>query len=411
MIFLSCASDDSLQDDEFVTLAHHYVERYLELNPESATSLGDHRYDGKLDDYSTAGAAERLSFNREALAELESINPDRLSEANAIDYAILRNRIEGAIFRIDVLKEQEWNPLVYNVGGAIYSLIERDFAPLEQRMMNVKLRLEQVPQVAAMAKANVKNPPRVHTETAMLQNKGTISLIRDQIGQLVDSIPELADELRSAQEKAIAALEYYGSWLEKDLLPVSNGEFRLGEEKFRQKLRYVLDSELTMEDILRRAEKDLVDTQDDMFGTALALHRQYFPAEDIDESAVKKETIKRILDTLSAKRPTNESIVDLARVTLTSCLEFTTEKNLVSVPDEPLELIVMPEFQRGVAVAYCDAPGPLEPDAKTFYAISPTPTDWSEDRTESFFREYNNFMLHDLTIHEAVPGHYLQLAH
>jgi len=121
--------------------------------------------------------------------------------------------------------------------------------------------------------------------------------------------------------------------------------------------------------------------------------------------------IRRVLDRLADSHPTNETIVEMAKERLGSCSVFVLEHNLVRVPDEPIELIVMPEFQRGVAVAYCDAPGPLETEGRTFFAISPTPAGWPEERVESFFREYNDFMIDDLTIHEAMPGHYLQLAH
>jgi uncharacterized protein (DUF885 family) len=121
--------------------------------------------------------------------------------------------------------------------------------------------------------------------------------------------------------------------------------------------------------------------------------------------------IKAVLDKLAEQRPTNDTIVSLAREDLQSTTDFVRSKNLVSVPAEPVKAIVMPEYARGVSVAYCDAPGPFEKNAQTFFDISPTPKDWTEQRANSFFREYNNYMVQDLTIHEAMPGHYLQLAH
>jgi uncharacterized protein (DUF885 family) len=163
---------------------------------------------------------------------------------------------------------------------------------------------------------------------------------------------------------------------------------------------------------LKQAEIDLEITQNELYQTALSLYRQFFP--DVTDETIlndKKGVIKSVLDKLAEDRPTNETIVDLAKSSLKSCTEFVRAKQLVTVPDDPLEIIVMPEFQRGVAVAYCDSPGPLEELGKTFYAISPTPKDWTEERVESFFREYNNYMLENLTVHEAMPGHYLQLAH
>lgn len=411
MILVSCGSR-APQDPRFIAFAEQYIEKYLELNPETATTLGDHRYDHVLDDYSAAGVAARLAFNKEALKSLGRIDPGALNKANRIDHQILRNHVELAIFRLETLKEHKWNPLVYNVGGAIYSLIARDFAPLDERLRSVLGRLRMVPEVAALAKANLRKPPIVHTETAIRQNVGTINLIRDQLTALLEEAPELKGEFVPVQSAAVAALEYYGSWLERDLLPESDGEFRLGEEMFRRKLEYVLQSDMTMEDILHRAEADLIDTQTRMFETALPLYHKYFSADGVEDIPVDtKHVIKSVLDKLADTRPTNATIIDEANECLSECLEFTRRHQLVTVPDEPITLIVMPEFQRGVAVAYCDAPGPLEPDGKTFFAISPTPADWTEQRVESFYREYNSHMLRDLTIHEAVPGHYLQLAH
>jgi uncharacterized protein (DUF885 family) len=409
MIFLSCASDASM-DDDFVSFAAEYIEGYLEVNPEAATQLGDHRFDHRLDDYSVAGVEDKLAFNKSALRDMKKIKPQRLNTDNSIDYQILRNHIEMNVFRLETLKEHDWNPLAYNVGGAIYSLIARDFDSPKARMQSVRKRLEMVPEVAALAKANLKTPPRIHTETAALQNEGTVGLIRDLLTAVFEDVPGYEEELKPAQEKAVAALEYYGEWLKRDLLPESNGDFRIGKDKFRRKLRYVLDSDMSMEDILARAETDLVDTQQAMFETAQALYGEHFPGRD-PRSLDKKTVIKAVLDKLADKHPANETIVATAGECLEECIEFTVANKLVTVPDEPIDLIVMPEFQRGVAVAYCDAPGPLEPAGKTFFAISPTPEDWTPERVTSFFREYNDYMLHDLTIHEAVPGHYLQLTH
>ncbi len=408
MALASC-SDSVAGDQSFEKLAADFIQKYLEMNPEAATALGDHRYDNRLNDYSMAGVKESLAFNKLTLGALGKIDPAKLSEANRVDYYILRNQVEETIFQLETLREHEWNPLAYNVGGAIYNLLVRDFAPLEERLHSVKERLKLVPEVTALAKANLKNPPRVHIETAIRQNKGTIGLIRDELQTFLADVPELVDEFKPIQTRAVAALEYYGDWLEQDLLPRADGEFRLGEEKFRKKLHYVLESDLTMEEILERAEAGLTATQDEMHKTALPLYQKYTGGGG--DATDKKTVIKAVLDKLAESHPSNESIVDQAKKCLDECTRFTTDNKLVTVPDEPINLIVMPEFQRGVAVAYCDSPGPLEPEGKTFYAISPTPEDWDENRVTSFFREYNDYMLHDLTIHEAVPGHYLQLAH
>ncbi len=399
------------QDAEFETVAGAYVEDLLSMNPEYATALGDHRYDARLDDYSADGIRRNLERERRYRRELGRIDAAGLSAANSVDYRILEARIERSIFGMETLREQEWNPLSYNVGGALYALMSRDFAPLPQRLRNLAARLRAVPSVVAAARANLRNPPKVHTQTAIAQNEGTINLLGAALDALLERAPAAREEVDEARTLARTALQDYGRWLESDLLPRSNGDFRLGAEKFDRKLGFVLDSNLSPAEILDRAERSLAATQQVMYDTALPLYRTYAPDATPAQLADRKLVIRAVLDRLAADRPTDATIVDEARRSLAATTAFVREHALATVPDKPIDLIVMPEFDRGVAVAYCDSPGPLETSGATFFAISPTPKGWSAERVESFYREYNDYMLQDLTVHEAMPGHYLQIAH
>ncbi len=420
MIFLTVISvvgsvsdaSDKKADERFVQLAERFLSQYLELNPESATQLGDHRFDSRLDDYSREGFARRRDFNQKFLQELDGIPLNELSRANNVDYRILRSHLEGNLFNLNTMREYAWNPLEYNVGSSIYTLLARDFAPLKERLLSLKGRLEGIDSVCAHAKRNLDNPPRVYTETAITQNKGNISLIRVELQEFLNKAPEMKPLVEPAQSKALAALEDYGTWLEKDLLPRSNGDFRIGDEKFRQKLKYSLESDLTKEQILESALNDLRSIQAEMYDVALLLFKKYFPDQASgNQVSDRKLVIKAVLGKLAEQHPTNETIVGLAKDDVRQTTEFVRVHKLVSLPAEPVNVIVMPEYARGVAVAYCDAAGPLEKRGQTFFDISPTPKDWTPQRVESFFKEYNNHMVQDLTIHEAMPGHYLQLAH
>ena len=400
------------QDDAFEKVAHDYVEQYLQANPEQATELGDHRFDGKLTDYSAETRAKDLAAQKEFRDKLNAIDGSQLTGANNIDFRILKENIDYEIFRAEELKEPEWNPLVYmqSMANSLYLLVARDFAPAEKRIPSLRQRMEKIPSVIAQAKANLQHPPRIQTETAIEQTQGAINLVRSELAPLLDQAPQTKKDLATLQDKTAAALEDYKKWLQNDLLPRSDGDFRLGEEKYRKKLRFALASDLPMEEIMKRAKADLEQTQTAIYETALPLYKKYFSTADQQTIADKHKVTAAVLGKLAEQHPNDATVVDYAKKVVTESTDFVKRHDVLSVPNMPLDVIAMPEFKRGVAIAYCDAPGPLEKNGKTFFAVAPTPKDWSKERKESFFREYNNYMIRDLTVHEAMPGHFLQLA-
>lgn len=411
LISFSCTGSGNM-DNRFEKLANQYIENLIQESPEWATWLGDHRFDHRLNDYSLEGIAKDLQFKRDYLDSLSKIDPSALNQSNQIDYQIMSNGLKYSIFRSDTIRAYEWNPRRYNPGGAIYELIARDFAPLPERLKNVKGRLEAIPKRLDDARANLKNPPKIFTETAIQQIEGTISLIRDDLNIHLEQVPKLIEEIKPVQQKVVAALEEYKIWLQDDLLPRSNGDFRLGDKLFRMKLRYALDSDISKEDLLKRAEDELEAVTEQMYETAVPLFKKYYSEEMFDATMTKKDQIiKMVLDKLADEHPTEDNIVDLAKEKLRQCEDFVREKKLVTLFGDAIDIVVMPEFARGVSIAYCSSPGPLEEKGETFYAIAPPPKDWDNKRVESYFREYNDHMLIDLTVHEAMPGHYLHATH
>ena len=401
------------QDDAFQKIAHDYIEQYLRADPEDATELGDHRFDGQLTDYSPEARAEELATLKEVRDKLSAIEASQLTGANNIDFRILKENIDYQIFRAEELKEPEWNPLVYmqSLANSLYLLVARDFAPPEQRIPSLRQRMEGIPRVIAQAKVNLQHPPRVHTETAIEQTQGAINLVHEGLAPLLDRAPQMKRDLAPLQEKTAAALEDYKKWLQNDLLARSDGNFRLGAEKFRKKLHFALASDLSMEEIMKRAQADLKQTQAAIYETALPLYKKYFHNADSATLGDKHKVTAAVLDKLAEQHPDDATVVGYAKDVVGEATDFVRSHNLVTIPDTPLDVIAMPEFKRGVAIAYCDSPGPLDKTGKTFFAVAPTPKDWSKERKESFFHEYNNYMIRDLTVHEAMPGHFLQLAH
>src|SRR5438067_185427 len=411
---LSFKAEANPKDDEFEKIAKDYIENFLASHPENATELGDHRFDSVLSDYSAQTRGRMLANAkqvREALKKFDDYK--QLTGANQVDVRILRDNIDSEIFRLEELREAEWNPLVYNqsLANSLYVLVARDFDSAEKRIPNLRQRMDVIPIVIKQADAHLQHPPRVHTETAIEQIQGAINLVRNGLDPLLNQAPQLKREIAPVQEKTAKALEDYKKWLQDDLLKRSDGDFRLGADKFRKKLHFALASDLSMEEIKKRAEADLAQTQQAIYETALPFYKKYFPSADEKTLTDKKQVTAAVLKKLAEQHPNDETVVGYAQKIVAEATDFVKAHNLVAVPTQALDVIVMPEFKRGQAIAYCDSSGPLEKNGKTFFAVAPTPKDWTQPRKDSFFREYNDYMIRDLTVHEAMPGHYLQLSH
>ena len=403
----------------FEALGKRYLDEFGRYTPVNATALGDHRHDGDLDDLGAAGRAKTLAWHESLLADLRRIDRSKLSRENQVDAAVLDNQLRYAIWTEQQFRDWSWDPLVYTqlAGQALYGLLARDFAPLPDRLRSLTARLEKLPRLLEQERANLvpERVPAIFAETAVKQNPGVLSLLDELAVPGMGSLPE-ADQarLKSAIETARAAVQSHQQWLETELVPKAHGDFHIGRDLYDQKLGFALMSPLSRQDIRSRAEAEIVRTRSEMYAVArqALAGRPDAPAlPDEPTPDQQQAAITAALALASAERPAPDGIVDYARATLAETTAFVREKNFVSMPDEPLEIIVMPVFQRGVALAYCDSPGPLDKGQRTFYAVSPIPADWTEAQVDSFLREYNKRSIANLTIHEAMPGHYLQIAH
>jgi len=404
------AAPDPAATHRFEQVVHDFYERYLATHPEEATQLGDHRFDRKSIDASAAGVAADRKLYRKTLDVLQAIPASSLPPDHAVDREILVNDLRARLFDVEVMKTYTWQVTDYSGTEGVYVLLARDFAPIKDRLAAARLRLEAIPRLVAAAKQNLQRPPRVFTETAIAQNKGAISFVQDDLDDFIKQAPAMKAALAPARARAAAALKDYGVWLEKVLLPRSDGDFRFGKAHFEQRLQFSLDSDLSADEILARAEADLKATQAQMEQVALPLYKRWFPDKPVD--GVDGHVIVRaVLDKIADTHPDNDTIVAEARDDLDKATAFVREHKLVSLPARPIKVIVMPEFQRGQATAFCDWAGPLDKNGETFYAISPTPADWSPQRVESQYREDNSAELRDITAHEAMSGHYLQGSH
>lgn len=400
---------DSSAEETFAALSDRILDGLLARDPVTATSLGDHRFDDRLPDLSEEGLEETRSIVEQGLSAVDQVDDLALGTASAVDLEILRSHLSAEHLAIEVLQEPRWNPLVANPGTALYVLLARDFAPLEERLQSLAGRLAAVPEHLAVAREMLGEMPQVHVETAIGQLAGTQGLLRTLVAEALDEVPSMRSAIEPLRAEADGALEAHIGWLRDRLESgLATRDPRLGPEKYAAKLWAVLDAGLTPDDVLHRAEGDLARIEGEIARAAAAYLGEPVPPPDDAGSLVR-----RALDAVASAGPVDDAtVLPLCAEALERTTTFVREHDLVTIYDDPVEIVEMPEIHRGVAVAYCDPPGPLETASlPTFFAVSPTPSGWDAGRVASFYREYNSAMLQDLTVHEAMPGHVLQLGH
>ncbi|CAL9406463.1 hypothetical protein SUDANB121_01578 [Nocardiopsis dassonvillei] len=392
----------------FRGVAERVLDALLDEDPEWALDLGDPRGADRLTDRSEEADARRARLLTDALGSLDDIDDDLLPPGDRVDLEVLRARLGSELWHTTELSPLSRDPLEYSPGGAVYPLVERDLLPAADRLAALAARCSALPGHLAVARERLGSGPgmsRVHVETALARLEGDRALLTDGVPALAAREPGAAPAgLENALEAALAAVEEYGEWL-TGRLEHSTADPRLGERVFAARLWYALDSELSPEALLVRAESDLIATEEAL-AEASADYLGRPPAAGLAARALAR---------VAAENATGpDTVRPLCEEALAALDRRVRELDLVTVYDDPVEVIPMPESRRGVAVAYCDPPGPLDPRAgrsSTLIAVSPPPQEWPDARKESFFREYNAGMLRDLMVHEAMPGHALQLSH
>ncbi|MEU8000119.1 DUF885 domain-containing protein [Catellatospora sp. NPDC049111] len=387
---------------EFAPLAEHIADALLESSPELAAAAGDHRFDDRLPDLSPDGTTADIGMLRDAADALSQVDADSLDDEERVDHAILSSLVDRQLFELTEVRSHQWNPLRHNPGALLHALMARPFAPVEQRLHALAGRLLQVPDALATARTVLRDAPRIHLETAAGQFAGTAALVREELPRLLLQEPGLAEQMQLVAAEAVLALDDFAAWCATQAERGEGRDPRLGRRLWEAKLWHTLDTELGAAEVLKRAQDNVERVTAELREVAVELVGG--KADD--------ETVRRALDLIAAEHPDNDSIVGLAYHAVEETTAFVREHDLISLIDDPLVIEEMPEFSRGVAVAYCDPPGALETAVvPTFYCIAPTPAGWPAQRVESFYREYNDHAIRNLTVHEAMPGHFLQLAH
>jgi len=400
LTLLGCGTPKSAPG-EFSKLTEDFVYGSLALSPASATQAGYHTHNGAsldaaLDDMSPAGIAAQRQFlagiqGRIAALDTASLDTARLAKEEGADLEIIRNNIAISLLELDSIQSYKHNPTLYVelAGNALFECYMLEYAPLEKRFGHIIQRMEKLPALFDQAKANLTDAPEVWNRVAQEENQGNIDLI-DKTLRAAAPAAQKADFARAA-DQAIAALRGFDAFL-KGTLAKNISDWRLGKEKYARKFQYVLTTGKTPEQLLAEAEAELKIVRAEMAKLAAP------------------KTVSQALDEIAKQHTTADTYLAEASRTLQEATAFVREKNLLTLPSRAnLRVTETPEFIRGIYAVGGFNPAPaLEPQLGAFYWVTPIPKSWTWDRIESKLREYNRFGLRQLTIHEAMPGHYVQ---
>jgi len=391
-----------------------YLEQTFRLRPMEATQLGDHRFDNLLDDLSAQGRNRWKEHARQTLDELpKRVDYKQLSRPAQIDFEIFEHELNKSLWLEANMHPFEEDPRVYNdyINDSVYLLLSQSTLPKETNVANCISRMALIPRVVAAARETLKNPPRAHTETAVRQNRGAIAFFERGVFEAAGKTRQ-ANALKAAAEPVAACLKEYQKFLETDLLPRANGEWRIGREKFARKLELTLDAGVTADQVLADAEGEFSRVERDMYVVARQLWSRYYPGRALppDDVEGRRFTIEQVLRAVGQEHGKPEDLTRDVTRTVAQIKKFIGSTDVLRLPSpDHCQIIEMPEFKRGNSTAYMNSAPPLDPNATGYYAVSPPPKDWDAARVKSYLEEYNSHMLQILTIHEAYPGHYVQL--
>jgi uncharacterized protein (DUF885 family) len=402
------------EDAKLDSFFKRYLDERFRLRPMAATEMGDHRFDSQLEDLSPEARNRWLEQTRQTLALLpKAVEYQNLSRAAQIDYEILQHSLEAEEWLTENIHPFEEDTRVYNgyINDSVYLLLTQSSLPKGTNIANCIARMAYIPKIVAAARQNLRNPPRVHTETAIKQNRGAIGFYERDIFEFAGETSQL-EPLKAAAGSVVICLKEYQNFLEKDLLPRANGEWRMGTEKFAHKLNLELDAGMSADQVMADAESEFNRVERDMFVIARQLWSRYFPRQALppDDQDGRRVTVQRVLEMISKEHCRPEDLTREVERRVAALKQFISANDILRLPEpDHCQVIEMPEFKRGNSTAYMEAPAPLDPNGTGHLAVSPPPKDWDAQRVNSYLEEYNNRMLDILTIHEGYPGHSVQL--
>lgn len=411
LCFISNGYAEENSNTSFDSYKKAFINRLWKIYPDWATNVGYHKYDSML--YVPNGKQRKieLNFYTSELEKLQAFSYNTLSDANKIDFKILEDFYNYGLWQINQYKSWQWNPADYNIGSSFSIILSENYAPLKKRLTNVFIKLKNVPQYYEAAKQNIQNPSAEHLQLAIDQNEGSLSVFETDYVIAVKKMnfyPETEALYLKRGADAVAAIQSYIQFL-KDFKNITPRSFRLGKELYSDKFKYEIQSAFTSDEIYEAAINRKIYLHQEMGKIAKSLWPKYFGNLSAPENDLF--LIRKIIDTISMQHVKAADFQTEIEKQIPALTTFVKEKNLIYLdPKKPLKVRKEPAYMAGVAGASISSPGPYAKNGTTYYNVGSI-ENWTAERQESYLREYNQYILQILNIHEAIPGHYVQLVY
>jgi uncharacterized protein (DUF885 family) len=385
---------------DYGKLVNEYFDRYFEFHPTEGTADGLHQYDGMLEDFSPKTRAAEIAFLLDYKQEFGIFHPDLLNAEQRADLKMVSNAVNARLLELQEIRMWERNPDVYSSGSTstIFVLMSRNFAPLAERLKSVIAREQKIPANLAIAKSNLKNPPKIYTQIALEQMPGIISFFQNDVPAAFKDVtdPQLVAQFKASNDTVIAELQRYQNFLKEDLLPISNGDFRLGVDKYREKLQYEEMVDIPLDRLLQIGYEDLHKNQAELKRVAA----------QIDPS----KTPEQILEQLEQDHPKPDQLLQSFRDTFNSLTGFIQQMQIITIPSDIRPIVEeTPPFMRALTSASMDPPGPFEAKAtEAYFNVTLPEANWPPQQTKEWMEGFNRGTIISTAVHEAYPGHYEQ---
>lgn len=420
-----------VQAANFDHVAAEFMYDSLALSPVNASQAGYHKHsipstgktvelDAVLDDLGPQGVEKQHAFYRQWRDRFQAIDRRTLDKEQAADWQLISDQIGFSLLELERIQSYRHDPTVYVelIGNALFLPMTQTYAPAEVRMGHVLSRIEQIPRAIEQAKQVLTNGDPIKTSTAIEENAGNIDMIEHTVKAEIPAGSPLEARYKAAAPKAAAALKGFSAWLHDVYGPrKSTVTWRLGKELYAEKFRLVMETPVTPDQMLASAEQEMREVRADMLRLAEPMHAQMYPAHgthaELHGEARENLIVSEVLSRISDEHVKPAELQSHIQGDLAGIIEFIRQKKIVDLgPRNNLKVIPTPPFMRGTySVAGFHAPPALEPAAEAQYWVTPIDPGTPPEKAESKLREYNNYTLQWLTIHEALPGHYVQGEH